>query len=363
MRWRPRRDRGRRTSCGRSGRRRARVGARPPRRIRATPPSRAPCRGRRRRRCGRRARRAARWPPRGRCAPPTTALRRGSPAGRLTGATPGSRCGAGRTRAARPRRRQARRRLVTSSSMSSMRPRPAAARRFGGTTSCSASSSAVSRWPQNSADDERRAAVTASRDAGGRAGGEQHPGELGQAAVGRLVQRRPAVDVGARRVRAVVEQDGDEALVAGRRGHPEQVVVVRRARVRERGMAIELRPQAVDVMGLDRAVRAHERVLVRAQRRDVPPEVLPAAQPVLAREDEARAVIAQRRLPAIERGDHAVDAVAGGREQPAGAVLVVVEVRAKRGRDALGPISHASTRSRSSPARYDLDEASRVEYS
>ena len=114
-------------------------------------------------------------------------------------------------------------------------------------------------------DDERRAAVAARGHVDGGALVDQHPRQQREVGVARLVQRRPPVGVAARRVGARVEQDAHEALVARRAGHPDEVVAVGADRRGQIGEGLELRAQAVDVVGLDRAIGAGERLARVAQ--------------------------------------------------------------------------------------------------
>ena len=117
-------------------------------------------------------------------------------------------------------------------------------------------------------DDERRAAVAAGGDVDRRAGLEQHPRHLRQVAVCGLVQRRPPVRIGARDVGATLEQDRDEALVARRAGHPEQVVAVRAAGAHQLGEDDRAAPGAAPGRGpRSRGRRARTARRSRAGRR------------------------------------------------------------------------------------------------
>ena len=109
------------------------------------------------------------------------------------------------------------------------------------------------------------------------------------------MQRRPAVRVRARGVRPALQQQRDEPAVAGGGGHAEQVVAVRATRRGELGEAIEQRAQAVEVVRLDGAVGARERLAALAQATDVAAQRRPAREPVLAGDDVARARARQRR--------------------------------------------------------------------
>ena len=175
-------------------------------------------------------------------------------------------------------------------------------------------------------DDQRRAPVAARGDVDRHALVEQHPRQQREVGVGRLVQRGPAVGVAAGGVRARVEQDADEALVARRARHPEQVVAVGADRRGQVGEGLELGAQAVEVMRLDRAIGAGERLARFTQVRDVAAQRRPAREAVAARDHGTRARLADRRVPACEGRDGALGSVPGGRVQAVGAALVVVEV-------------------------------------
>jgi hypothetical protein len=132
-------------------------------------------------------------------------------------------------------------------------------------------------------DDERRAALAAGRDVDGDALVEQHARQPRQVRVRRLVQRRPAVVVAAGGIGTGVEQDAHEPLVVGRACHPEQVVAVRADGACQVGEAVELRAQPVDVVGLDGAVGAGERLARVAQARDVAAQRRPRLEAVRRR--------------------------------------------------------------------------------
>ena len=149
---------------------------------------------------------------------------------------------------------------------------------------------------------------------------------VGRSAVGRLVQRRPAMGIGLAHVGASLEQDRDQALVARCRGHPQQVVAVRAARGHQLREVIEHLVQAVEIMSLDRSVGTREGLPAVAQTGDVTPQGRPAGEPVLACHHDARAGQGQRRPVAREGGHRALGAVLGRREQPERPSLVVVEV-------------------------------------
>ena len=211
--------------------------------------------------------------------------------------------------------------------------------------------------------DERRAAVAARRDIERRSGVEQHPRHRRQVAVGGLVQRRPAVRVAARHVGAAVEQQRDEPLVAGRARHADQVVAVRPERDDEPGEAIEQLGQRVEIVRLDRAVGARERLAGVTQPGDVTAQRRPACEAVLARDDDPAPARVSGRVVARERRDRAVRAVLGGGEQPVRAVVVVVEPlveaccspgrarRAARRSPATAASSQSRARARSRAAR------------
>ena len=93
------------------------------------------------------------------------------------------------------------------------------------------------------------------------------------------MQRRPAVRVAARDVGAALEQHRDEPLVARRAGHAEQVVAVGALRGDDGGELVDQRRQPVDVVRLDRPVRARERLAGLAQPGDVALELRPRATP------------------------------------------------------------------------------------
>jgi hypothetical protein len=117
------------------------------------------------------------------------------------------------------------------------------------------------------------------------------------------------------------------ALVAGGAGHVEQVVVVGPAGGDEVGEAVEQRAQRVEVVGLERAVGAGERLAaVTAQLDDVAAQRGPRREAVHARDGGAGTGPGLRRVQALERGDGSGRAVLRGGEQAAGAALVVVEV-------------------------------------
>ena len=105
-----------------------------------------------------------------------------------------------------------------------------------------------------------------------------------------------------------------------------QVVAVGADRRGQLGERLELRAQAVDVMGLDGAIGAGERLARVAEVHDVAAQGRPAREAVPARDHRARAGLRDGRVPALEGGDGALGAVAGGSVQPVGAALVVVEV-------------------------------------
>ncbi len=175
-------------------------------------------------------------------------------------------------------------------------------------------------------DDEGRAAVAAPGHVDRRALVQEHPRQQREIRVGGLVQRRPAVRVGAGRIGARVEQDAHEALVARRAGHADEVVAVGADRRGQVGEGLELRAQAVDVVRLDRAIGTGERLARVAQAGDVAAQGGPAREAVPACHDRARSRFGDRGVPALERGHGARGAVARGGVQPVGAALVVVEV-------------------------------------
>ena len=313
----PCRGRGRRTWCVSSGRRRARRGAGWRRRGRTRRPRRAACRGRRRGRARRRGRRGRRSPRRGRCAPPRRRPRRAPPAGRRPAARRGSRCAAGRSRAA----------VRPAVAISSRRPRPAAVRRLTGWTPRSASSSAVGAVAPEERDDQRRAAVAARGDVDGRAGVEQH---LAPSAGGCC--RRPG---------AARSSRGRWRWRRSRRGRAGAGRAVRRRWRRPsragrcrwcRGRRTSSGKRSSSARSASRSCASTAR---KARANGSPLSRRPAtwrrsagqlANAVLARDHGAGAVAGERRVVAAERGDGARRPVDGRGEQSVGATLVVVEV-------------------------------------
>jgi hypothetical protein len=174
--------------------------------------------------------------------------------------------------------------------------------------------------------EQRRASVATRRNVNRRPGVEQHPREQRQAAVGGLVQRCPPMGVGVRDIGPALQQDSHQPLVASGRGHCEQVVAVRPLRRSELREAVEQRPQAVDVVGLESAVRACERLAALAQRCDVTSQCPPAGEAVLARERSPGTRGRQPRLPAGERRHRGGRAVLRRGEQTGGATLVVLQI-------------------------------------
>jgi hypothetical protein len=185
-------------------------------------------------------------------------------------------------------------------------------------------------------DHERRAAVAAGGDVRRGAGLEQHLGEIEPSEVRGLVQRRPAMDVPAARVCSLAEEQGHEALVTGRRRHPEEVVVVGAPDRDDPGDALEQVAQGVRVAGLDRPVRTSEGLLRQGRRAHALAERPPVGA-VRARERDPGAPRRERRPRAPEHGQRRLGAVLRRRQEALRPILVVAEVLP------VGLLAHRST--------------------
>ena len=175
--------------------------------------------------------------------------------------------------------------------------------------------------------DQRGPAVAAATGGERRAGGDQRGDQVEPVAVGRLVQGRPAVPVGARRIGAAGEQQLGQPHVAGGSGHAEQIVAVGSARENQARGLVEQLSQGLRLPSLERPVGTGERRRVSGQSLDGAGQGGPVVDAMRGGQRQPGTGLGQRRAGVREGRHRGWGAVTRRGEQPGRTLLVVPHVR------------------------------------